>query len=156
MKSCMWKLVVGFRSYGLIRLLGPCGPNVVSRPQTPKSRIFLKNHGFSGFVLWFWKKWGPVCENWSYGSGLTAWYMFWQRLADPHSFDIENFFMSSVIKFCMKQALNLKFYVTFDKVMSVFSYKMVKKSIKILLFGAIPDMKVSPKSCLKIAPFLAR
>ena len=40
MRSCMWKLMVGFRSYGLIRLLGPSGPNVVSRPQIPKSGNF--------------------------------------------------------------------------------------------------------------------
>ena len=50
------------------------------------------------------------------------------------------FFMSSFIKFCMKKALIFKFYVTFDKVMSVFSLKMVKKLIEILLFGAIPDI----------------
>ena len=68
----------------------------------------------------------------------------------------KKFFISSFIKFFMQQALIFKFYVTFDKVMSVFSQKMVKKPIKILLFGAIPDMQVSPKPCLKIPPFLAR
>ena len=140
MRSCMWKLVVGFRSYGLIHLLDPSGPKVVSRLQTPKSKNFLRHYNFNGFILWFWKKWGLVCENWSYGSGLTAWYVFWQRLAHPHSFDIQNFFMSSFIKCCMKQALIFKFYVIFDKVMNVFSQKMVKRSIKILLFGAIPDI----------------
>ena len=56
----------------------------------------------------------------------------------------------------MKQALIFKFYVTFNKVMSGFSQKMVKMPIKILLSGAIPDMQVSPKPCLKIPPFLAR
>ena len=75
------KLMVGFWSYGLICLLGPSGPNVVSRPQTPKSKYFLRHYDFNGFILWFWKKWGPVYENWSYGSELiTAWYVFWQRL----------------------------------------------------------------------------
>ena len=52
----------------------------------------------------------------------------------------KNFFISSFIKFYTKQALIFKFYVTFDKVKSVFSQKMVKKSIKVLLFGGIPDM----------------
>ena len=81
MRSCMWKLMVGFWSYGLICLLGPSGPNVVSRPQTPKSNFFLRHYDFNGFILWFWKKWGPVHENWSYGSEfITAWYVFWQRL----------------------------------------------------------------------------
>ena len=42
----MWKLVVRFRSYGLIRLLGPNGANVASRPQIPKSQNFWKFRGF--------------------------------------------------------------------------------------------------------------
>ena len=73
-------LVVGFWSYDLIHLLEPSGPNVVSRPQTPKLSNFLRYHDFSGFILWLWKKWGPVCENWSYGSWLKAWCIFCQRL----------------------------------------------------------------------------
>ena len=32
--------MLGFRSYDSIRLLGPSGPSVVSRSQTPKSRNF--------------------------------------------------------------------------------------------------------------------
>ena len=34
--SGIWKLVVSFKSYGLIRYLGPSDPNVNSSPQTPK------------------------------------------------------------------------------------------------------------------------
>ena len=30
MRSCMWKLVAGFKRYGLIRLFGPSGINLVS------------------------------------------------------------------------------------------------------------------------------
>ena len=37
----------------------------VSRPQTPRLRNFVRFHGFVGFISWFWRKWGPVCENWS-------------------------------------------------------------------------------------------
>ena len=40
MKSCLWKLQLGFWSYGLIRLLSPSGTNVVSWPQTPRSNFF--------------------------------------------------------------------------------------------------------------------
>ena len=40
MKSCLWKLQLGFWSYGLIRLLSPSVANVVSRPQTPRSIFF--------------------------------------------------------------------------------------------------------------------
>ena len=52
---------------------GPSGPNVVLRsltprwlnfpkPQTPKLWNFLRFDNFIEFVLWFWRKWGPVCE----------------------------------------------------------------------------------------------
>ena len=51
----------------------------------------------------------------------------------------KNFLMSSSIKFCMKQALIFKFWVIFEKVMNVYSQKIVKKHIKNLHFGAIPD-----------------
>ena len=43
----MLKLVVAFRNYGMILLLGPSDPNVVSRPQTPKLQIFWKFHDFT-------------------------------------------------------------------------------------------------------------
>ena len=42
----MWKLVVEFKSYGLIRLLEPSGQNVVCRSKTPKSQSFWKFHYF--------------------------------------------------------------------------------------------------------------
>ena len=112
MRSCLWKLEPGFWTYGWIRLLGPSGPNVLSRSQAPSSRNFLKFHDFIGFISsflrkwldtsfgskWpkcavfrlqvprsrqflrfhdfigfissFMRKWGPICENWSQGSGL--------------------------------------------------------------------------------------
>ena len=42
----MWKLVVVFRSYRLIRPLFQSGPNVVSRHQIAKLENLLKFHGF--------------------------------------------------------------------------------------------------------------
>ena len=42
----MLKLMVGFKSYGLIYLLGPSAPNIVSRPHTPKGQHFLRFHDF--------------------------------------------------------------------------------------------------------------
>ena len=56
MRSCMLKLVVGFRSYGLIRLLGPIGPNIVSKPQTPKLKNFGTFHDFIESNIGFWTK----------------------------------------------------------------------------------------------------
>ena len=56
MRSCMLKLVVGFRSYDLIRLLGPSGPNIVSRPQTPELQNFEKFHDFIESNIGFWTK----------------------------------------------------------------------------------------------------
>ena len=55
---------------------GPSGPNVSSRPQTPRSRNFLRFCNFIGFISRFLGKWGPVCKNWSQGSGLIAGYVF--------------------------------------------------------------------------------
>ena len=52
----MLKLVVGFRSYGLIRLLDPSGPNVVSRPQTQELQNFGKFHDFIESNIGFWTK----------------------------------------------------------------------------------------------------
>ena len=63
MRSCLWKIELVFWAYGLICLLGPSDPNVVSEPQTPRSRNFLRLHNFIGFMSWFLRKWGLVCEN---------------------------------------------------------------------------------------------
>ena len=41
MKSCLCKVKLGFRTYGLINLLGPSGPNAISSPQTPRSQFFF-------------------------------------------------------------------------------------------------------------------
>ena len=41
MKSCLSKVQLEFWAYGLIRLLGPGGPNIVSGPQTPRSNFFF-------------------------------------------------------------------------------------------------------------------
>ena len=65
---------IGARAQDLcwIRLLGPSDPNGVPRSQTPTSINFLRFHNFAGFVSWFLRKWGLVCENRSEVSGLTA------------------------------------------------------------------------------------
>ena len=84
-RSCLWKLELWFWTYGCICLLGPSDPNVVSSPQTPRSINFLRFHDFTGFVLWFLRKWGLVCENWSQGSGLMAGYVFWAQVAQMYS-----------------------------------------------------------------------
>ena len=81
MRSCLWKLRLGFWSHSLVCLLVPIAPNVVSRPQAPRSISFLRFHNFIGLISWFWRKWGPVCENWSYSSGLMAGYVFWAQVA---------------------------------------------------------------------------
>ena len=53
MRSCSWKLEPGFWTYLWIRLLDPSCPNVVSRPQAPRSRHFLRFHNFIGFISFF-------------------------------------------------------------------------------------------------------
>ena len=51
-------------------------------------------------------------------------------LQTTHHFNLwsENFFMSNSIKFCIKQALNFKIWVIFDKAMGVYSQKFTKES----------------------------
>ena len=52
----MLKLVVVFRSYGLIPLLGPRGPNIVSKPQTPELQNVGTFHDFIESNIRFWTK----------------------------------------------------------------------------------------------------
>ena len=44
------KMKLWFWTYGLIRLLGPSGPDVISGSQTPRSKIFLRFHELIGFI----------------------------------------------------------------------------------------------------------
>ena len=81
MKSCLWKLEPGFWTYGWICLLGPSGPNVVCRPQVPRSRHFFRFYNFIELISWFLRKWSPACENWSQGTELMAGYVFWAQVA---------------------------------------------------------------------------
>ena len=81
MMACLWKLQLWLWTYGLIRLFDPSGPNVVSGSQTPRTRNFLRFHDFIEFISWFLRKWWPVCENCSYGSGHMAWYVFLTQVA---------------------------------------------------------------------------
>ena len=66
-----------------------------------------------------------------------------------------NFFMSSSIKFCFKKALIFKFWVTFDKVMSVYSQKIAKKPSKIFFLVPFQIFKFPLKPCLKNLVFLS-
>ena len=77
----LWKLKPLFCTKGLIRLLDSGGPNAVSGSYTPRSRNFLRFHHFIGFLSRFLRKWWPVSENCSYGSGHMAWYLFWTKVA---------------------------------------------------------------------------
>ena len=87
MRPCFWKMELGFWTYGCIRFLDPRGSNVVSRLQTPRSRHFSQFYDFIGFIWWFLRKWGPVCENWNQGSGLMAGYVFWAQVAQMKFLD---------------------------------------------------------------------
>ena len=80
MMVCLWKLQLWFWTYGLIRLLCPSGPDVVAGSQTSRSRNILRFPKFIGFISWFLRKWWPVWENCSYGSGHMAWYVFWAKV----------------------------------------------------------------------------
>ena len=59
----------------VLQLLIPIGTNIVSWPQVSRSGHFLRFYDFIGFISWFLKKWRPVRENWSQGSGLMTGYV---------------------------------------------------------------------------------
>ena len=80
-ESCLWKLEPGFWPCGWICLLGPSGPNVVSRPQAPRSRHFLRFHDFIGFTSWLLRKWGPVFLK--IGARVLDLWLDWICLLDP-------------------------------------------------------------------------
>ena len=65
MRYFLWKSKPKFWIY---IVLGLSGQKLVFSLQTQRSRNFLRFHNFIGFILWFFKKWGPVCKKWSYGS----------------------------------------------------------------------------------------
>ena len=73
MRSFLSILEPQFPTYGWICLPGPSGPNLVSRPQAPRSRYFFRFYDFIGFTPWFLKKWGPVCKKCGPDSWLMAW-----------------------------------------------------------------------------------
>ena len=50
-----------------ICLLGPSGANLVSRPQAPRSRHFLRFHDFIGLISKFLRKLSFACKNWNNG-----------------------------------------------------------------------------------------
>ena len=99
MRSCLWILGLGFWTYGWICLLGPSGPNLVSGPQAPRSRHFLRFYNFIGFISSFLKNQGPVCEYWRLSSGLMVGYFLGQsgpnltsRLQAPRSRHFSRFY----------------------------------------------------------------
>ena len=96
---------------------GPSGPNVVLRsqtprwlnfpkPQTPKLWNFLRFHNFIEFVLWFWRKWGPVCEIRRLKGASEIWPKWPQtprslNLSKPQSPKLWNFLRFYVIEFIL-------------------------------------------------------
>ena len=48
----------------------------------------MRFHDFIRFTLRFCITWGHVCENWSQGFGLMAWYFFWAQVSILADFPI--------------------------------------------------------------------
>ena len=128
--------------------LDPSGPNVLSNSQTQDQRIFwdfiiLLDSSYSGENEFQFVKIGarvpyfclicllsPNCPK----------LVFRPETQNVTALGSIFFFMSSSLKSCMEPALIFKFWVIFDKVMSVYSQKTAGKHFKNLLFGAIPDV----------------
>ena len=62
--------------YGWMLLLGPSGPNEVSRSQTPRSRIFLRFHDFRENEVLLLKSEARVLDLWLYTSSGHEWPKF--------------------------------------------------------------------------------
>ena len=117
MWSCLWKLELGFWTYGLISRLGPNCSKLVFRPHTPNL---------------------PASGS-------------------------KNFFMSSSIRFYMKQALIFKFWVIYDCLFPE-NYKNPSKIFSLVTFQLNPffvfwstkiQIPLQPlgQMILKISPF---
>ena len=82
MRPCLWKLELGFT----VRLMAwhvfwvQVAQMQFVCPQTTRSSIFLRFYNFTGFILWFFRKGGSVCKNWSQGPWLMARYVFWVQV----------------------------------------------------------------------------
>ena len=70
MRSYLWKLELGFWTYGWIRLLGPSGPNVVSRPRTTRSGRFFETSSFYCIYLMIVEKMRSCL--WKLGLGFST------------------------------------------------------------------------------------
>ena len=71
MRSCLWKVKLGFLTYGLISVLGWRSPKLVFRLKTSRLKYFLKFDIF-GFNLQLWTKsglflWKSELGFWTYG-----------------------------------------------------------------------------------------
>ena len=55
-------IMLYIKPYSFISLLIPSSPNIVSRPQNPKSRNVSRYHDFIKTISWFERKWGPAVK----------------------------------------------------------------------------------------------
>ena len=138
-----------FWPYGLIRLLGPSGPYVVSRPETPWSIFFFFEISWFHWIhLMIHEKiksclWKLELEFWTNGliSPLPKDLepncpSFRPQTPNVIALGSQSFVMSISITFGIKQALIFNIWVIFNKVMNVYPQKTAKS----LLFGTIWDM----------------
>ena len=69
-KEDIYITCIMYRAVGSASLL--CDQIEFLDPRPQDQEIFLRFYNFIGFISWFLRKWGPVCENWSQGSGCMA------------------------------------------------------------------------------------
>ena len=86
MRPCLWKLELGLWTSGLLFQLGPSSPNVVSQPQTSRSKHFLR---FTISLDSFHDSWGNQAlfmkiEDWVLDLWLDV------RLLGPNSSNVDS------------------------------------------------------------------
>ena len=64
MRSCLWKLVPVFQTYGLIHLLGPSFPKLVFRPQTTDVTALGSKSFFMSSCIIFCMKQAFIFKFW--------------------------------------------------------------------------------------------
>ena len=151
-----------------IRLLGPSGPNIIYRPQTPNPRYFSRFHNFIWVILWY------ILEKmrsflWKLlGLGLTTGGLISPlpkalgpncpklvfRLETPNArvLGSENVLCQAPQHFASNKLLFSNFG-SFDKVTSAYSKKIAKKTLHKYSFWCHFKYVIC-KSCVKKTRFL--
>ena len=127
MTSCLWKLVLGFWTYGWIRLLGPSGLNMASKPQTPRSRHFLRFRDGALKLKYLWNH-SVKFKKWAHSEILSLRAFKWcqNQLYDFHKVSILGDLPNCTLFFLFKYVPKYTGFKNFYYLVSVLSFVIDK------------------------------